>query len=247
MLPRRSKQQKQSRSLSRRSKQSMLRGRRFNAWLEERDCDDLVLELAPDTKTGYKYVKTSGEKFQAFVYDEASKAERNLPGRYDTAEKAAKARAIFIKLNMQLAPAKPRAPRGSKGAPLKLTSACRLPRMLSHRLLVRVVRSCRGPDWSAEEAPEDAARRRQKSYARRECLTAKGAKCGQGRPGGRHGPRCRRHSGACVCSRRACEPAGYGFPLGGCCVRLLVRLCDSRARKCSARHLTDSRPSVTFR
>ena len=101
----------------------MLRGQRFNAWLEERDCGDLVLELAPGTNTGYKYVKTSGDKFQAFVYDEASKAERNLPGRYETAEKAAKARAVFINLNMQLAPAKPRAPRGSKGAPPELTSS----------------------------------------------------------------------------------------------------------------------------
>ena len=33
----------------------MLRGQRVNAYLDERDCADLVLELAPNTETGYKF------------------------------------------------------------------------------------------------------------------------------------------------------------------------------------------------
>lgn len=145
----------------------MLRGQRVNAYLDERDCDDLVLELAPNTETGYKYVKKRKDKFQAFVYDEKEKKARNLRILYDTAEKAAKARAMFIKMNIELPPPRPQAARGSKGAPPKTDTAHASLRPPSHSLLARAVRSRRGAIGCTEEVLPGV---RRKGCAGRECL-----------------------------------------------------------------------------
>ena len=170
----------------------MLRGQRVNAWLDERDCADLVLELAPNTETGYKYVKKRGDKFQAFVYDEKEKRTRNLPMLYETAEKAAKARAFFIKMNLELPPPRPHAPRGSKGAPPKPDPACASPRLPSHGLLARGVRSRCGSIGRAEEVLAGAGSGRLDGGAGRACggqcgCSWGGGTAGHGVGGGTHG------------------------------------------------------------
>ena len=119
----------------------MLRCQRLRATVAERDSDDLDLELNPGSETGFKHVIKVKGKYQARIYDEKEKRQRSLPGTFDTAEEAAKYRAVFKKRGFVLAAAKPRQRRGSKGAPPCTVEHLRLARLPTHGLLVRVARA----------------------------------------------------------------------------------------------------------
>lgn len=178
------------------------------------DSSEFVLETA-NNETGYKNVIKVKERYQARLYDKVKQTQRHLPGLFDTAEEAAKYRALVMRDQLVPPTTKPRAPRGSKGdanATLPPASPA-----LS-RVPARVVRS-QGPTWCAQEAAARAARRRQQSCAGRELLAAEGTQSRGARPGGRHGPPHGRHSGEGVCPGRACKPAGHVCSVGGCCVR----------------------------
>ena len=87
------------------------------------DSSEFVLETA-DNETGYKNVIKVKERYQARLYDKAKQTQRSLPGLFDTAEEAAKYRALVIRDDMTPPPTKPRAPRGSRG---DASAACRPP------------------------------------------------------------------------------------------------------------------------
>ena len=82
------------------------------------DSADFVLETA-DNETGFKEVIKVKSRYQARVYlwsdEKQRKTQRSLPGLFDSAEEAAKYRALVIRDKLDPPPTKPRAPRGSRG------------------------------------------------------------------------------------------------------------------------------------
>ena len=87
------------------------------------DSSEFVLETA-NNETGFKNVIKVKERYQARLYDKVKQTQRSLPGLFDTAEEAAKYRALVIRDEMTPPPTKPRAPRGSRG---DASAACRPP------------------------------------------------------------------------------------------------------------------------
>ena len=82
------------------------------------DRSEFVLEMA-DNETGYKNVIKAGGRFQARLHNKATGKQVGLPGLFDTAEEAAKYRALVIRDKLEPPPTKPRQPRGSKGTLFK--------------------------------------------------------------------------------------------------------------------------------
>ena len=105
------------------------------------DRSEFVLEMA-DNETGYKNVIKAGGRFQARLHNKATGKQVGLPGLFDTAEEAAKYRALVIRDQLKPPPAMPRESHCSKCAPPKPHAGLHiLHRLVSHGLLAHVVRS----------------------------------------------------------------------------------------------------------
>ena len=112
------------------------------------DSSEFVLETA-DNETGFKNVIKVKERYQARLYDKVKQTQRHLPGLFDTAEEAAKYRALVMRDELVPPTTKPRAPRGSKG---DANATCRPPRLLSHACL-RVLCAAKAPPGVHKKPP----------------------------------------------------------------------------------------------